>query len=169
MISSTLLPAQRRPDTTEEPRDYNKRCATFVIVGVSMKLNEAILLGSTELRPHPGSYFYSSDRGCALAMAAIAVDSSVRTATVGAINAVLVREWPWLRHRKIGMIPCTCLDEENVTVHAAITHLFDFHVMSLHDLTLERLADWVRQQEDLLCPRPTNATPEKDVFTHVGA
>jgi hypothetical protein len=114
-----------------------------------MKLSDAILLGSTMIKPLAGKHLSpDGDEGCAWGM--------VDMATGGrAFRDLLVMAANFLAE-----LPCGCTDEwiigsgMNVqrresmnNLSAIIVHLFNYHVMTRKDWTLERLVDWVRSVE----------------------
>lgn len=124
-----------------------------------MQLSEAIMLGSTLLRPKQGCLYISSTitggrpAGCALGMAAVAYGIDLEAMVEGSVvhfegpaGAVL---------GKVAKSPCGCQNSKfrwSRTVGAIIMHLFDTHVMSSRDWTFEQLVDWVHQQEPKALP-----------------
>ena len=124
-----------------------------------MKLSEAILLGSTVLTPKAGQQHYSDlNAGCALGMAAVAAGYTFRAATEPfdeKDRRTLGTEGVWgswvlATVRR----PCDCWRfrvPREMRVKDIIAHLFDRHVMSRKDWTVEQLAAWVETAE----PKPT--------------
>ncbi|HXM22430.1 MAG TPA: hypothetical protein VN948_14335 [Terriglobales bacterium] len=120
-----------------------------------MKLSEAILLGSTVLTAKAGGQRFSGGQaGCALGMAAIArgcrfgpvsqpFDERDRR-TLGA-EAV----WgEWLVHTVTR--PCRCWRfsiPREMRIKDIIAHIFDYHVMTKKNWTLEQLVAWVETVE----------------------
>jgi len=140
-----------------------------------MRLSEAIVLGSTVVKPKAGALRFSGeDSGCALGMAVIAnggtfrrikrplPETERRTLNVEDI-------WgPWilrrigrpcdcgvhlvmgsLRRKKIGgcrRMPFSALPRE-MRIKDVVAHLFDYHVMEKKDWTIDRLATWLRPLE----------------------
>jgi hypothetical protein len=134
-----------------------------------MRLSEAILLGSTVVAPKAGrQYFSESQSGCALGMAAIArgceygpnrqaipVPEQDRRA-VGT-EAVWGR---WVMREVVR--PCNCWRfrvPHEMRIKDVITHVFDYHVMTKKNWTLERLAAWVQTVEPQVEPKEV-APPE---------
>jgi hypothetical protein len=131
-----------------------------------MKLSEAILLGSTVLTAKAGSQHFSEDQaGCALGMAAIARGCSFGPAshpfderdrrTLGAEGV-----WgEWVAHTVIR--PCRCWRfriPREMRIKDIIAHIFDYHVMTKRNWTLERLVAWVETVEPKdFEPPPTRA------------
>jgi hypothetical protein len=120
-----------------------------------MKLSEAILLGSTVVKPKAGSLVSPGREGaCALGMAAI-----VRGCTFApAVRPILAKDrrtlnaedvWgPWLI--KVVMRTCDCPPEyvpRAMRIKDIIAHLFDEHVMRKKDWTLDQLVAWVATWE----------------------
>jgi hypothetical protein len=124
-----------------------------------LQLSEAILLGSTMIRPKRG-VFLSSDltQGCAFGMA---------NRANGGGNA---GTWPWTMVARHAKLPCDCRGEElmagmgysasRASVECCyanqIVHLFNQHVID-GSWTIEQLADWVRSIEP---PEQPEAQPE---------
>ena len=120
-----------------------------------MKLSEAILLGSTVLAAKAGGQHFSENQaGCALGMAAVA-----RGCTFGpARHPVDKKEqrtlsaeriWgDWLLHTVVR--PCRCWRfaiPRKRRVKDIIAHIFDYHVMTKRNWTLEQLVAWVKTVE----------------------
>ena len=141
-----------------------------------MKLSEAILLGSTVVRPKAGSLRFSRENaGCALGMAAIAAGCTfvepLRQIPGKDLRTVNVEEiWGrWLLRQVVR--PCDCrtpitlrdLHLKQITAYLSdrrsaalpremrvkdiIAHLFDHHVMVKKNWTLDELATWVERWE----------------------
>ena len=133
-----------------------------------MKLSEAILLGSTLIRPKAGVIYESTRKtgglpaGCALGMAAIALGFDLEAICQ---RTVVGFDIPVMD--KIVEAPCNCwnhprtgLTESKAHVGNYIVHLFDTHVMCMKDWTLEQLVDWVSQQEPKELPAAEVAEEE---------
>ena len=109
-----------------------------------LKLSEAILLGSTQIKPMAGSvlcYDHNGEAyGCALGMAGVAEGGEERH------HWLLDTIWPILRQKT--NYPCECFPEYEQVLQTVITHLFDAHVINKEDWTLEQLVDFVRKVED---------------------
>jgi hypothetical protein len=118
-----------------------------------MRLSTAIALGRTILRPAFGS-FSNGEEGCALGMAAEA--ANIETPDGQYIGKSFSGLWPWML-RDTFDCPCDCprLDGRKAPPTETIIHLFDFHVMTLRDWTLDQLIDWVRLVE----PQEAEAPP----------
>lgn len=139
---------------------------------MALRLSEAILLGSTMIKPLSG-IIISSDgsRGCAFGMAAVAIGKlrQVRgfvpfgerwLATWEGDHFAGWRDYPWVL-RSYTPLPCICTHEQfqqsgdlphgmtrwNCVAERAIIHLFNFHVATQKDWTIERLAQWVASIE----------------------
>jgi len=115
-----------------------------------MRMSEAILLGSTLLKPVSGVFMTDDGTGgCAYGMA--------RKAGWGSqceLETMLVAELPCGCGKHDEMVMGGCrhmfdLATWPVTVSFAIVHLFNQHVCD-GTWTIEQLADWVREQEDRL-------------------
>jgi hypothetical protein len=141
-----------------------------------MRLSEAILLGSTVVKPKAGALRFSAENaGCALGMAVIASGGTFeharspfpeierRTLNVEDIWGI------WLLWRVYR--PCNCrgplvvnrlrLKEivaylrhplsdplpRKMRIKDIVAHLFDYHVMEKRDWTLDRLTTWLRPLE----------------------
>jgi hypothetical protein len=141
-----------------------------------MRLSEAILLGSTVVKPKAGALRFSAENaGCALGMAVIASGGTFeharspfpeierRTLNVEDIWGI------WLLWRVYR--PCNCrgplvvnrlrLKEivaylrhplsdplpRKIRIKDIVAHLFDYHVMEKRDWTLDRLTTWFRPLE----------------------
>src|SRR5258705_6677476 len=107
-----------------------------------MKLSEAMALGRVLLKPKAMFLTDGEGSGCALGMALTAI--GVKIECPCSIDEP-EGEWPWLR--KFCDCPCSCGLPLSYT--AAITHIFDDHVMksSLEPWTLDQLIDWIKSVE----------------------
>lgn len=117
-----------------------------------MKLSDAINLGSSLIKPLAGQFLNeASDSGCAFGMAYVASGR-------GAL--VCQNAWPWIENVFRLPLPCGCntshklmwggcsyMDIPSPGLSNVIVHLFNYHVMTSKDWTLERLIDWVRSVE----------------------
>ena len=141
-----------------------------------MKLSEAILLGSTVVKPKARALHFSGENaGCALGMAAIASGCTfspsqgqipVKDKRTGNVEDI----WgPWLL--RVVVRPCDCrvpirlskLQFKEITAYLfhpssstlprgmrikdIIAHLFDHHVMGERDWTLDKLVAWLERWE----------------------
>jgi hypothetical protein len=140
-----------------------------------VRLSEAIVLGSTVVKPKAGALrFHGEDSGCALGMAVIAtggrfrrVERPLPEAERRTLNVEDI--WgPWilrrigrpcdcgvhlvmgsLRRRKIGgyrRMPFSALPRE-MRIKDIVAHLFDYHVIERRDWTLDRLVSWLQPLE----------------------
>jgi hypothetical protein len=131
-----------------------------------MKLSEAILLGSTVIAPKAGGqYFSKSQSGCALGMAAIArgCQYGPRRQTISVQDRrTLGTEavWgSWVMRQVVR--PCDCWRfrvPREMRIKDVIAHIFDYHVMTKKNWTLERLAAWVGTVEPKEVVPPENAS-----------
>jgi hypothetical protein len=134
---------------------------------LDMKLSKAILLGSTAVAPKAGGQFFpESQAGCALGMAAIANGCSFH-----AVNRFIRYEerrtlgaegvWgSWILREVVR--PCNCWRfrvPHEMRIKDVIAHLFDHHVMTKKNWTLERLVAWVETVEPKEVPRPEISSP----------
>lgn len=115
-----------------------------------MKLSEAILLGSTVMSAKPGrQYFSDTKSGCALGMAAIArgcrlvrVSGPVPVDGWRTCNAEGV--WGgWVLYMVPTPCECWAITPHEMRIKDIIAHIFDHHVMTKSNWTLEQLAAWV--------------------------
>ena len=114
---------------------------------MTMKLSEAILLGSTLSPQAFGSYETSDGRRCALgaALAAVGEDCFVG-------NAVARLGWIWpLLDRPVDCPQCGCSSRQEL-LGATIAHLND-----AHGWTRERIAAWVEVDLELPCSQDVHA------------
>ena len=111
-----------------------------------MRMSDAIMLGSMMLKPFAGCRDNGLGGGCALGMADVAAGG----------HYFCESTYPWINNTKIGL-PCGCTGTVmggpgnypyysfgDELVSQAIIHLFNYHVMTKKDWTLEQLVDWVR-------------------------
>jgi hypothetical protein len=130
-----------------------------------MRLSEAILLGSTVVKPLRGVGLTTKGEGCAIGMALKAAGApmipwyAVNPEILGLSDQDYRRFWPW-KDKLCGIdLPCTCEAQELMcgrgdvvprssinTIHAIIVHLFNQHVID-GSWTIERLAEWVASVE----------------------
>jgi hypothetical protein len=134
----------------------------------TMRLSEAILLGSTVVSPQAGGQFFSQTQaGCALGMAAIARGCTFGPAikhfdeknrrTLG--TEKVWGNWVLLEIER----PCNCWRfraPRKMRIKDIIAHLFDYHIVEKKNWTLENLAAWVETVEPKVVhteeiPRPT--------------
>lgn len=115
-----------------------------------MKISEAMAIGSTFITPLAGIYLNRSKTGgCAWGM----VDRAAPTEVERMIERA--------RDTRIVALPCGCKPDEAVlgpclypmpaacfcNLADVIVHLFNDHVMTRKDWTLNQLIDWVRTAE----------------------
>jgi hypothetical protein len=120
-----------------------------------MKLSDAILMGSTMLAAKPGGqYFFETNAGCALGMAAIAKGCTFRRVTVAVTDKerrTLGAEGVWGSWvLRVVRRPCTCWVisvPREMRIKDTIAHLFDVHVMKKKNWTLTQLVAWVQTWE----------------------
>jgi hypothetical protein len=111
-----------------------------------MKLSEAIALGRTMIAPMAGCILSGNGAaGCAWGMAKVAAPS-------------LYAEFQQIAATTVVNLPCGCncfyydiYSVNALSAHAvllnAIIHLFDTHVFGKKDWTLDRLIDWVKEND----------------------
>ena len=124
-----------------------------------MKLSEAILLGSTLVKPVRGQSDDGNGGGCAYGMANRSSNSTFANPAWG----------DWDHHTELSQLPCGCslykpmMGTDGNTFSSwhgqipamhAIIHIFDQHVCD-GDWTIERLAEWVASIEP---PDPAEET-----------
>jgi len=127
-----------------------------------MKLSDAILLGSTILRPRGGGQYYSEQNaGCALGMAAIAGGCGfqlTRQPVAEQEQRTLGTEGVWGQWvLAVVERPCNCWKfrvPKEMRIKDIIAHVFDRHIMRKKDWTLERLVAWVKTVEPAEDPLP---------------
>jgi len=118
-----------------------------------MKLSEAILLGSTVVKPLGGGLGTDPSRQtCAFMMAAAAQSKPA------CMWAEAAAAWPWLT-RQLAHVPCGCRGWDRylpANYMTAIIHIFACHVAQGESCyaeafedkwTIERLADWIAAVE----------------------
>jgi len=113
-----------------------------------MRLSDAIALGRTLCLPwEKGNRGTGFDRRCALQLASLAANGG--------------KDWlenlPAMQasfgYKLTVAVPCGCRDEGewphdgNASLHRAVMHMFNHHVCTLGDWTLDQLVDWVRSVE----------------------
>jgi hypothetical protein len=110
-----------------------------------VRLSDAIATGRVLLKPLAGELIdMSGTAGCALGMAA-------KAAGIGSIGVDIRLKWLWIREE--AEMPCSCIPSPFASMHSPqpcsniITHIFDDHVMTDKDWTLDQLIDWVRSVE----------------------
>ncbi len=125
-----------------------------------MKLSSAILLGSTMIQAGRGFEWSRDGAGCARGMALVAVGKRTEQVMdkmgVNPNVKAFYRAWPWTRHlSKQLCCPCAWVFG---SVGDGIAHIFDSHVVpplpNKPSVTIEQLADWVREQEKIYDPEP---------------
>jgi hypothetical protein len=112
-----------------------------------VRLSDAIATGRVLLKPLAGELIdMNGTAGCALGMAA-------KAAGIESISVDIRLKWPWIREE--AEMPCSCIPSCTpfASMHSPkpcfgiITHIFDDHVMTRQDWTLDQLIDWVRSVE----------------------
>lgn len=126
-----------------------------------MQLHEAILLGSTIIKP-ARTIGTPGESGCAMGMA-VAATGDIGVWVRDRLNAFKNR-WPWTDIKQV-LLPC-CESSSKVTVTEVIIHIFDNHIMSYNlgckKWTLEQLADWVKSVDPTVT---VTALPEEEEVT----
>jgi len=123
-----------------------------------MRASEALMLGSTLLKPLMGTWYQQDssgeEYGCAMGMIQAGL-----AGTAGGYSPLAIPEWmryPWGRR-----LPCDCTGDyvtgsmglmnsrevSEYTVQNTVVHLFNYHVMQKEDWTIERIADWLHSVE----------------------
>ncbi len=113
-----------------------------------MRLSEAILIGSTVVKPKAGTQFSAEEQaGCAIGMAGVAIGASFSSVPDGRREGGLesIYGWEWTGRRV--HLPCWCFVFQKKSIAWTITHIFDTHVMLKKNWTLEQLVTWVRSVE----------------------
>lgn len=144
-----------------------------------MKASEALVLGSTLLKPVPGTQSTNDGRGgCALGMIAVAQGKKITVFSGNTFGDFLVLEWM----SRPTTLPCSCKDKilmgsscypfsrESIesSIYRTLTHLFNYHVCGIQDWTIERLADWlktVEPQEEQSSQQQENVVREEVAVT----
>ncbi len=125
-----------------------------------MRMAQAILLGSTMLKWVRG-VIDSGDGGCALGMA-----------NAGGVDWSSQR---WINQHLDAQLPCDCDTTKQIMCGGAImgwfdtrwtklntlVHLFNYHVMTTKDWTIEQLCDWVDSVDPAPREVPMEATVEE--------
>ncbi len=131
-----------------------------------MKLSEAIVLGSTVVRPLGGGIASDPRRQtCAFMMAAAALDKPA------CLWAEAPTVWPWIS-RYFAHVPCGCRGWDRylpANYMTAIIHVFACHVAT-KEWTLDELAAWIASVEpqDELAPAVAGRDPETVCAVHEG-
>lgn len=119
-----------------------------------MKISAAIMLGSTMIAPLAGHHLYydpanphqGPTHGCAWGMVNVAAPRQWGSMNIWAATIAVT-------------LPCGCrgmivkgqmrveMSDGIETVQAAIIHLFNHHVMTEKDWTMDKLVDWVQTIE----------------------
>ncbi len=125
-----------------------------------MKLSEAIVLGSTVVRPLAGGLATDPNRQtCAFMMAAAALSKPA------CLWAEAPTTWPWLM-RQLAHVPCGCRGWDrylSANYMTAIIHTFACHVAT-KEWSVEQLADWVASVEPQDELTPAAAGREDEVY-----
>lgn len=113
-----------------------------------MRASDALMIGSTMLVPIRGLIVDPTHTGgCALGMI---IAGSVGLEAMGAGNPLPIPEW--MNKTRVTM-PCDCWTTgpfyscPEQSAGMVVTHLFDHHVCSRRDWTIEKIADWLRSIE----------------------
>lgn len=116
----------------------------------TLKLSDEISLGRMLLRPVPGTFNDGEGGGCAFGMA---------NAARG--DHLAISRHPWVSQMQ-GFItlPCNCTSErvmgagmvhfpqKSITTYAdAIVHIFNYHICTVKDWTMDQLIDFVKRVE----------------------
>jgi hypothetical protein len=119
-----------------------------------MKLSDAMMLGSTVVKPTKGfllKEWYDGLRGCALGMACYAANVEVRHQDK---LEEIHRAWTWTKSvvaMPVNLCACRELRWRSASYAQIIAHLFDFHIVAIDRLepvlTIECLVDWIRSVE----------------------
>lgn len=128
-----------------------------------MRLSEKIALGSLMLRPVPGILNDGHGGGCAFGMAKAADSAYVDKA--------------WLTEIHEDVLPCDCGKDKSLVMGGmctllprswsardytnAIVHIFNYHVATKKDWTIDQLCDWVRSVEP---DEPEEVVPTTEVI-----
>lgn len=118
-----------------------------------MKISTAIALGRTMIKAIAGTRNNGFGEGCALGMAEAAIG------TTGAPFGASEEAWPWILSRR-SPLPCGCTGSvmfggcnhepyygRSLPFVSSIVHLFNYHVMTKKDWTLDQLIDWIASVE----------------------
>ena len=128
-----------------------------------MKLSEAIVLGSSVVRPLAGGLASDPNRQtCAFMIAAAALGQPA------CMWAKAPDAWPWIT-RQLYHVPCGCRGWDRylpANYMTAIIHLFACHVAT-GEWTLEQLASWVAEVEPQDELQQLPAGREDDAFCAV--
>jgi hypothetical protein len=100
-----------------------------------MRLSDAIALGRTLVMPRGGEEYYADRSGCARGMALEAISKRTHKSMSNEETVNMKVSYP-----------CGCFTPKSI-VGNPIVHLFDKHVQSDKDWTLDQLIDWVRSVE----------------------
>lgn len=121
-----------------------------------MKAHEALILGSMMMRPVPYTRSDGRGGGCALGMIGLASGGNPHTfdATYG-----------WLAESFVEAYPCGAdhsYSKDRGWARAdryasAIAHIFNEHVCGDHTWTIEKLADWIRENDPTIEHEPVAA------------
>lgn len=106
-----------------------------------MRASDALILGSTMLKPLPRTFDDGHGSGCAMGMMNRAIGGTER-------NQVVVQKFRWMMAEHSYLYPCGCT-EVRKTANDVVIHLFDSHWsdLSLEHWSIERIADWLRSVE----------------------
>ena len=115
-----------------------------------LKPSEALMLGSTLLRPKAYTLNDGNGNGCALGM--IAEARGFRRDRSGAYPLEAGRGVPWGDD-----YPCTCVGP----ISSPLVHIFNEHVCGDRTWTIEMLADWLRRFESDEESAPEAAAPRR--------
>lgn len=136
-----------------------------------MKASEALILGSTMLRPRPRTFDDNYGSGCAMGMINKAIGGD-------ALTQIVLLKYPWMSDRQFPY-PCGCRrangPQGDYTPHSTandiVIHLFDDHYghplngPKLAKWTIEQIADWLGKVEPAEAPTYTEVT--KGVLSEV--
>lgn len=125
-----------------------------------MQLWQEISLGRMLLKPVPGTTDDGEGGGCAFGMADAAAG-----------NRLTAERHPWaVKNHNFTTLPCDCksvhvigaamfeiLRAEHTNYASAIVHIFNYHVCTVKDWTMDQLIDFVKRVEP---PEPSSPIGE---------
>lgn len=118
-----------------------------------MRVSEALMLGSTLLKPKTKLFDDDHGSGCALGMINRALGGT-------STNQVPLMSIVWLTDSRVKS-PCCCYPREQ-NVRDTVIHLFDDHFASLTDpWSIDRIAQWLESVDPT--PRETPQLREAEV------
>lgn len=132
-----------------------------------MRAAEALILGSTIVKPVAGNIDDDKGGGCALGMINHGLGSNQRYE--------FTETFPWMWKENYTALPCDCKDERLIGsgcgmfprnqiqrhITSIVVHLFNWHVCHVHDWTIDRLAEYIDSVDPT--PRETPKVEEPSV------